>query len=141
MSDAFGKENRAMPAATLEQEILDPNHPKNEREWWAADEIERLTARVEVLEGALTPFAEALKGNWSHQHDLTMVRAGLNSSDLRMNLTLGNFRRARAVLSASQPAPSQLDDAVNYGIGIALDGKRIDPQDFYLPPAPQKEGE
>jgi hypothetical protein len=67
-----------------------------------------LTARVEELEGALTPFAEALKGNWSHQHDLTMVRAGLNSSDLRMNLTLGNFRRARAALSASQPAPSAL---------------------------------
>ena len=44
MSDTLGKENRATPAATLEQQILDPTHAKNEREWWAADEITRLTA-------------------------------------------------------------------------------------------------
>jgi hypothetical protein len=45
------------------------------------------------------------------------------------------FWNARAALSA-QPAPSQLDDAVNYGIGIMLDGKRIDPHDFYLTAPP-----
>ena len=49
MSDTFGKANRATPAATLEQKILDPNHPKNDREWWAADEITRLRAEVEKL--------------------------------------------------------------------------------------------
>ena len=49
MSDAFGKENQATPTATLEQQILDPNHPKNEREWWAAAEITRLRAEVASL--------------------------------------------------------------------------------------------
>ena len=60
MSDAFGKENRATPAATLEQEILDPNHPKNEREWWAADTIIALRAEVEKLRAALHEAADEL---------------------------------------------------------------------------------
>lgn len=62
MSDQLNKEYQATPAATLEQQIMNPNFPKNEREWWAADEIERLRAalredardfanRIELLEG------------------------------------------------------------------------------------------
>ena len=46
MTDTFGKENRATPTATLEQQILDPNTPKNGREWWAAAEITALRAEV-----------------------------------------------------------------------------------------------
>ena len=45
MSD-IEKAYQATPAATLEQQIMDPNFPKNEREWWAA-------ARIEQLEAAL----------------------------------------------------------------------------------------
>jgi hypothetical protein len=52
--ETIGKANRATPAATLEQQILDPNHPKNDREWWAADEITRLTAENEKLRDVLS---------------------------------------------------------------------------------------
>ena len=37
------------PADSLEQQIIDPSFPKNEREWWAAEEITRLRAEVEAL--------------------------------------------------------------------------------------------
>jgi hypothetical protein len=41
-------ECEATPKAELERQIMDPNVPKNELEWWAAAEIERLQ---EALEG------------------------------------------------------------------------------------------
>ena len=41
MSD-IEKAYQATPAATLEQQITDPNFPKNEREWWAAARIRQL---------------------------------------------------------------------------------------------------
>ena len=37
------------PADSLEQQIIDPMFPKNEREWWASEEITRLRAEVEAL--------------------------------------------------------------------------------------------
>mgnify|MGYP006367129907 CR=1 FL=1 len=40
------------PADSLEQQIIDPSFPKNEREWWAAEEITRLRADVEALRAA-----------------------------------------------------------------------------------------
>ena len=39
----------ATPAAELERQIMYSGEPKNEREWWAAREIERLRARNEAL--------------------------------------------------------------------------------------------
>lgn len=49
MSDLVNKEYQATPATTLEQQIMDPNFPKNEREWWAADRIEQLEAALKPL--------------------------------------------------------------------------------------------
>ena len=46
MSDQVNKAHQATPATTLELQIMDPNFPKNEREWWAA-------ARIAQLESAL----------------------------------------------------------------------------------------
>ncbi len=46
MSDQVNKEYQATFAATLKQQIMDPNFPKNEREWWAADRIEQLEAAL-----------------------------------------------------------------------------------------------
>ena len=37
------------PADSLEQQIIDPSFPKNEREWWASEEITRLRAEVQSL--------------------------------------------------------------------------------------------
>ena len=37
------------PADSLEQQIIDPSFPKNEREWWASEEITRLRAEVEAM--------------------------------------------------------------------------------------------
>ena len=61
MSDTFGKENRATPAATLEQQILDPNHPKNDGEWWAADEITALRAEVDNLKSMVIAQEKLLR--------------------------------------------------------------------------------
>ena len=69
-------------------------------------EITALRAENEKLRAALEPFATALQGNWSYQPDHMTMTAGPHHYDLRLELKLGNFRRARAALSASQPAPS-----------------------------------
>jgi len=51
---------------------------------------------------ALEPFASALKGNWSHQPDGTKILCGTSEFDLRLNLTLGDFRRAAAALNTGK---------------------------------------
>jgi hypothetical protein len=93
MSDAE-KAYQATPASTLEEQIMNPCIAKNEREWWAAAEIERLRDEVERLRAALEPFANALKGNWSHQGDSMKIVAGPHANDLRLELTLYDFCRA-----------------------------------------------
>jgi hypothetical protein len=62
MSDIV--EHKATPRAELERQIMDPNIPKNEREWWAAAEIERLRAndkaRVTVHEAEIRRLSIAM---------------------------------------------------------------------------------
>jgi hypothetical protein len=86
----------------------------------AADRIEALTAEIAAHKGnadanyskwveadaklakaveALRPFAEALKGNYSHQSDALPISMGHGKDDLRWVLPLGDFRRARALLA------------------------------------------
>jgi hypothetical protein len=48
MSDAE-KAYQATPASTLEEQIMNPCIAKNEREWWAAAEIEKLRAALEWI--------------------------------------------------------------------------------------------
>jgi hypothetical protein len=43
------KAYQATPATTLEQHITDVNIPKNEAEWWAHKEIERLRKYEELV--------------------------------------------------------------------------------------------
>ena len=58
------------PADSLEQQIIDPSFPKNEREWWASEEIARLRAENERLTAAgaaicqMKPVVEAAQ-EWS----------------------------------------------------------------------------
>jgi hypothetical protein len=40
---------RATPNTALREQIMDPNAPKGEREWWAASTIAHLEAEVERL--------------------------------------------------------------------------------------------
>lgn len=49
MDDAKNTYKVPTPQDSLESQIMDPNFPKNEREWWAAAEITRLRAEVEAL--------------------------------------------------------------------------------------------
>lgn len=51
MSDAE-KAYQATPASTLEEQIMNPCIAKNEREWWAAAEIERLRAALREIDHA-----------------------------------------------------------------------------------------
>lgn len=43
------KAKQATDPIDLERQIMDSNIPKNEREWWAAREIEKLRAAVQDL--------------------------------------------------------------------------------------------
>ena len=52
MSDAE-KAYQATPASTLEEQIMNPCIAKNEREWWAAAEIERLNRELNDVWDAL----------------------------------------------------------------------------------------
>lgn len=47
------KAYQATAPRTLEQQIMDNTVPKNEREWWAAREIERLRAEVDALQAKI----------------------------------------------------------------------------------------
>ena len=49
MDDAKNTYKVPTPQDSLESQIMDPNFPKNEREWWAYEEITRLRAEVEAL--------------------------------------------------------------------------------------------
>ena len=49
MDDAKNTYKVPTPQDSLESQIMDPNFPKNEREWWASEEITRLRAEVESL--------------------------------------------------------------------------------------------
>jgi hypothetical protein len=65
--------------------------------WVTRDELERLSSlsvRVEELEKALRPFAEVLKGNYTHQSNAMSIVAGHNANDLRFTFSLRDFRRA-----------------------------------------------
>ena len=69
MNDA----KQATPAAELERQICSATEPKNEREWWAHREIERLRDRLSVETLALVETlaraerAEANAANWEEQ--------------------------------------------------------------------------
>lgn len=51
---------QATPKTELERQIMDPNVPKNEREWWAAAEIERLESCLHAQE-AVQPLYDEIK--------------------------------------------------------------------------------
>jgi hypothetical protein len=50
------------------------------------------------LREALKPFAEMLKGNYSHQSDNMPIKAGANQYDLVFVFTLGDLRKAAAAI-------------------------------------------
>ena len=60
MSDAE-KAYQATPASTLEEQIMNPCIAKNEREWWAAAEIERLRAALRQIAG-IDPWDNSEQG-------------------------------------------------------------------------------
>ena len=64
----------------------------------AADEITRLREENARLREALEPFAEMLKGNYSHQSDNMPIKAGANQYDLVFVFTLGDLRKAAAAI-------------------------------------------
>ena len=68
----------------------------------ARAEVDRLAARVWKFGSALRPFAEALKGNWSQQPDDMPIEAGPSEHDLRLELRLGDFRKAKAALGTKE---------------------------------------
>jgi len=66
-------------------------------------------AEIERLREALKPFAEVLKGHWSHQSDDMVLSVGFGD-DKRLELRLGDFRLARSALQQTQPSHAQMSD-------------------------------
>lgn len=63
---------------------------------------------VAELVEALRPFAEALKGNYSHQSDALPISMGHGKDDLRWVVLLGDFRRAAAALQSGGVEPADV---------------------------------
>lgn len=67
------KAYQATPAATLEEQITNPCIAKNEREWWAHHEIERLqtalNARcpVDAMDRGMSPVEAAVYHVWGER--------------------------------------------------------------------------
>jgi hypothetical protein len=74
MSDAE-KAYQATPASTLEEQIMNPCIAKNEREWWAAAEIERLRA---ALEDVASTFDDTYNPNSREGRLGRLARAALS---------------------------------------------------------------
>lgn len=55
------KASQARPKASLEQEIMDPSIAKNDREWWARTEIERLRVDVGLLDAECKQHVAEIK--------------------------------------------------------------------------------
>ena len=68
MDDAKNTYKVPTPQDSLESQIMDPNFPKNEREWWAAAEITRLRAEVASLTAQLQS-GESFHAVAVHQRD------------------------------------------------------------------------
>jgi len=65
-------------------------------------ELTTLRAEIEQLRVALEPFATALKGNWSRQSGSMKILAGPQAADLRIELTLYDFRLAALTTQEKQ---------------------------------------
>ena len=65
MDDAKNTYKVPTPQDSLESQIMDPNFPKNEREWWASEEIARLRAEVDALKAE----DARLRKTWQKEND------------------------------------------------------------------------
>lgn len=79
MNDA----KQATPPDELERQICNSTVPKNEREWWAYHEIERLRARITELEAELERVKRAaingMNAATAHGHGLVEQAARLRA--------------------------------------------------------------
>jgi len=77
--DDIYKECAATPTATLEEYITNPCIPKNENEWWASREIERLHSQIESAEEAYVRL-DASMNRLKAAFRVNMLRAFPNMS-------------------------------------------------------------
>jgi len=98
---------KRIEALTAEREdLIECNEQFSVDNQFLKKRAEKAEADNARLRAALEPFASALKGNWSHQPDGTKILCGTSEFDLRLNLTLGDFRRAAAAINTGKE-PSQ----------------------------------
>ena len=74
---------------------------KGRQEDQASDVMTAAANEIERLREALKPFASVVKGNWNEQPDTMPMSYGFGV-DKRFDLTLGDFRKARAALNGDE---------------------------------------
>ena len=90
------------------------------------EKIEDLEVKLAKAVEALHPFAEVLKGNYSHQSDALPISMGHGKDDLRWVLPLGDFRLARVTIAEIKPENriiTGLKEAIEHAKGENQDGQ------------------
>jgi hypothetical protein len=63
-------QHEATPHEQLEKQIMDSTIPKNEREWWAAAEIERLNAEAAHLRKQVELLTQIVELEFAKRRDV-----------------------------------------------------------------------
>ena len=117
MSDQLNKEYQATPAATLEQQIMDPNFPKNEREWWAADRIEQLEAEVLTWQG------HAKTAIWGDSEECKSLSAEVDRLVRSRNKWGQRYNKLLLKIRAGENG--ETDDPASWQLRMALDDANV----------------
>jgi len=83
------------PAGDLRQQILDSRVPKNEREWWAAREIEKLERELTAANAEL-----AIAENWVEHH--SKHADDLISENVRLRAEVERWKTVAAQMTAER---------------------------------------
>jgi len=87
---------QATPSGDLREQIMDSRVPKNEREWWAAREIEKLERELAAAKKDLVIAHDGLDYRDGLRDENKLLRAELTSKAACYDIACGEVQRLRA---------------------------------------------